>query len=141
MKLRILSLLFLIFVLISCKNEPQDTYDSFDFYIDSITNITSSSATVKATLTIYKTGTVNISGLYVEIGTTSTPDLDSLYRESDFEKYEGTVELTINHLKPNTVYYLQPMARFNPIIKSKYGSYVIGGASLNSTETFTTLAN
>jgi len=88
---------------------------------------------------MYKTGTVNISGLYIKIGTTSDPIFDSLYREADFEKYKGTVELTINHLKPNTVYYLQPMARFNPIIKSKYGSYVVGSASLNSTKTFTTL--
>ena len=141
MKLRVFSILVLIFVLSSCKKEPEVTCDSFDFYIDSISNITSSSATVKATLTMYKTGTVNISGLYIKIGTTSDPIFDSLYREADFEKYKGTVELTINYLKPNTVYYLQPMARFNPIIKSKYGSYVVGSASLNSTETFTTLGN
>jgi hypothetical protein len=60
MKYRLIGILFLIFTLSSCISEPEQTYDYFDFYIDSITNITSSTAIVTATLTIHKTGTVNL---------------------------------------------------------------------------------
>jgi len=145
MKYRLLSILFCIFVLIGCSknepkesdNEPVETYDDFKFYVDSIKNITSSSATVKATLTLLKLGTVNISGLYLEI--TLGPTNDSLYREVDFDKKQGIVELTITDLKPNTVYYIEPTARFNPPYIDQYATRITGLGSPYSTVTFTTL--
>ena len=143
MILRILSILLWIFVLSSCTKkpeEPEETYDNFDFYIESISNITSSSATIKATLTMYKTGTINISGLFVQIETTTKTATDSLCRESDFKKKEGIVELTITDLKPNTVYSILPMARFNPPYINQYATRIIAIGSANSTESFTTLA-
>jgi len=144
MILRILSILLWIFVLSSCTKkpeEPEETYDNFDFYIESISNITSSSATIKATLTMHKRGTINISGLFVQIETTTKTATDSLCRESDFEKKEGIVELTITDLKPNTVYSILPMARFNPPYINQYATRIIAIGSANSTESFTTLAN
>lgn len=140
MKYRLLSFLFWIFVLSSCNNEPKETYIDFDFYIDSINNITSTSATVKATLTIHRYGTKNISGLFVSIGTTSEPMTDSLYRVLDFDKKEGTVEMTITDLKPNTTYYISPMARINSTNNNPYVPNITAMGSPRSDMTFTTLS-
>ena len=137
-QLSILSILFVVFVLSSCNNEPKETYTDFDFYVDSIHNITATSATVKATLTIHKYGTEKISGLFINIGRTYVIEEDSLYKELDFDKAEGTVEMTIKDLKPNTTYYIQPMARFNPTNKKTWGQITAFG-SPNSEVTFRTL--
>jgi hypothetical protein len=57
----------------------------------------------------------------------------------DFDKIDKVVQLTITGLKPNTIYYLQPMGRFNP----PYNRWVVratGYGSVNSEMNFTTLA-
>lgn len=135
----LLSLLFLVFVFSSCSHEPEDTYDRFDFYIDSIYNISSSSATVKATLTNYKPGTIHISGLYLEISKTQSISENSWYKELDFDKKEGVVELTITNLNSNTPYYITPMGRFNGPYKNEWGAHITSYGSPNAIQTFTTL--
>ncbi|MDD4993692.1 MAG: hypothetical protein PHR83_15830 [Paludibacter sp.] len=134
----ILSILLAVFVLSSCNNEPKETYIDFDFYVDSIKNITATSATVEATLTIHKYGTEKISGLFIYIGRTYVIVDDSLYKEINFDKAEGTVEMTIKDLKPNTTYYIQPMARFNPTNKKPSGQITAFGCPYSEV-TFKTL--
>ncbi len=139
MKYRLLSILLLILVLSGCNKQQEQSYDKFDFLIDSIYNITTTSATIKATLVIHEVGVINISGLSVDIRRTFVETEDSLHQILFFNKSAGTVELTATNLKPNTLYYVSPIGNFNPPFDDPYKPRITGIGSPNSTKTFTTL--
>jgi len=136
----VISFVLTILLCSSCDTYVADTYDKFDFFIDSIYNVTSNSATVKATLTVHNYGTVNVSGLYVVLDRSLDSLVDSLHREIDFDKKEGVVRLVLTDLKPNTVYYIMPMARFDPPFRNKWVGRITGMGSPNSQISFATLA-
>src|SRR5665647_1498171 len=111
---RLLPIILLLVFFLSCSNNvPILTYDNFDLNIDTLYDITSTSVSLRAKLTIHKYGNVPLSAIYVGIGITPEPSSDSLYRELEFNKIDKVVTITIDSLTPNTLYYLQTGGKYN----------------------------
>jgi hypothetical protein len=96
-----------------CSKDEKITYGKNYIIIDSICNITKSSATIKATFTLYEKGTVNISGFSAFIGRTWSITDDSLHQELSFNNSDGKLEIVANGLKSNTMYYVMPVVRYD----------------------------
>lgn len=97
-----------IFLLVSCEREPEpDIIGNFEFYIDSIYNITETSVTIQATLNTEK---VQIRIIGLEISYHPTDDSTKWFRQS-FDKKEGTVTMVIDNLEPNTEYNISPLVK------------------------------
>lgn len=120
-----------IFLLVSCERVPEpDKIGNFEFYIDSIYNITETSVTIQATLYTEKVEK-RIIGL--EISYNPTDDSTKWFRQS-FDKKEGTVTMVIENLEPNTEYNVTPMVKIESIENVSMGSP-------SSDLTFTTKGN
>ncbi len=134
----LISYILLIALLTGCKHETEiePKTEEFELKINSIYNITQTSATVKVTLSNTEFNK-KISGLHVEFGKQEDITMDSTHRVQQLYKKEGTVELTITGLEPKTVYYIRPVADLihgnNPYIGE-----VVSIASFNSEVSFTT---
>jgi len=133
---------FFIVLFLSCDTDSDyDQYKigEFRFYIDSIYNITQSSATVKATLYTTKVEK-NITGLRIEYGKKKDRYNVNDTLSQSFDRKEGIVTLEITGLEPNTEYYV------TPLIELAYGtdpyiSYVTAMSSPFSEVFFTTLGD
>ena len=133
---------FFITQFISCDlTSDYDQYKigEFRFYIDSIYNITQSSATVKATLFTTKVEK-NITGLRINYGKKEDRYSVKDTLSQSFVRKEGTVTLEITGLEPNTEYYVTPW------IELAYGtdpyiSYVTAVSSPFPEVFFTTLGD
>ncbi len=100
----ILTVIFIL-SLSGCGEKEDDTdYNfQFDFRIDSVYNVTQTSATIRATL--HTNGHKSrIKELHLNLFKSEDGDTKSY----PFKNNYGTVELTLTNLEPNTVYYLSP---------------------------------
>jgi len=119
------------FHFVSCeKDSDQDNIGKYEFNIDSIYNITETSATIQATLYTEKVET-KIIGL--EINYSPADDEYNEFKQS-FDSNEGTVTMVIENLKPNTEYIVRPMVKIKHYFNMSFGS-------LFSDKTFTTKGN
>ena len=120
---RILPIILFIVILCSCSEPPpQLTYEGFDFNIDSVYDITSTSVVIRANLKKLNRGSFNVplAGLYVEIRKEERNVLDTLYRQVDFKSIAPVVTITIDSLIPNTHYYVTVGGRYNPPETEEY---------------------
>ncbi len=125
-----------------CSNdkETEDVFGKCDFYIDSIYNVTQTSATVKATLKVYNPSSIGINHLSVILGMSPDFYTDGIRKEEVFDKKDGTVELTIKNLTPNSRFYLQPRVNFL-VSNNRVGSYISSISSPLSIKSFETKSN
>lgn len=97
------------------KEDENDPNFRFDFRIDSIYNVTQTSATIRATL--HTNGCKSdIKELHIDLSKSEDDEIKSY----PFKNNQGTVELTLTNLEPNTVYYMSPGVTIN------YTSFVLG---------------
>jgi uncharacterized protein (TIGR02145 family) len=100
---------FVLFVVLffSCKEEESTIYTVgyYEFFIDSVYDITKTSVTIKATLYSmeHKENLVALQVYYVK---ESERGVNFTTKTKNFDQKEGTVTVTITDLEPNTVYYL-----------------------------------
>jgi len=132
----IISCTLLICLFSSCDKSNFQESEKYTFLIDSIYDITQTSATIKATLFITQAGKKEITGLSVSISKMAPYEPDTLYQNKFFNKSEGTVYLTINELEPNTLYYATPTVNFTP--KNQYDSSTTSMANPRTALSFTT---
>lgn len=110
----VLNCALLLLIFSSCE-KSQDTGfvgNRYDFQIDSIYDITQTTATIKATLFKHTTG-LKITGLSVVISKNDPLYSDSLFNDVFFNKSEGTVVMTVDNLESNTLYYVWPRVYFS----------------------------
>ena len=118
---KIVQIIIFIAILSSCtETPPQLTYEGFDLNIDSVYNITATSATLRAKLKIFRQGNVPLSSIYVAIKKVEGNKMDTLSREVNFKYIAPTVTLTIDSLRPNTLYYVTTGGRYNPPDTEEY---------------------
>lgn len=124
-------LFILTFLFVSCEKDiEQDNIGNYEFYIDSIYNITETSVTIQATLYTEKVEK-RIIGL--EIYCSHTDDSNNGFTQS-FDNKEGTVTMVIDNLEPNTEYNVRPMVKIEHYMNMSIGSPF-------SDQTFTTKGN
>lgn len=131
---------FMVFLLISCKSDYEEyKVEDFEFYIDSVYNITETSVTIQATLYTPQVEK-NIIGLKVLYGKVEEKYMNNTGTYQSFDKKEGTVTMQIDNLEPNTEYYLSPSIDIahgtNPNV-----AYITGMGSPFADVTFTTRGN
>lgn len=120
-----------ISLFVSCEKDiEQDNIGNFEFYIDSIYNITETSVTIQATLYTEKVEN-KIIGL--EVYCSHVDDISNGFTQS-FDNKEGTVTMVIVNLEPNTEYNLRPMVKTDHFLNMSIGSPF-------SDQTFTTKGN
>ena len=118
---RIFAIILCIGILCSCTEPPpQLTYEGFDLNIDSIYNVTTTSATIRAKLKIFRQGNVPLSSIYVAIRKGEGNKMDTLSREVNFKYIAPVVTLTIDSLRPNTLYYVTTGGRYSPPETEEY---------------------
>lgn len=122
---------FTTFLFVSCEKDiDQDNIGNYEFYIDSIYNVTETSVTIQATLYTEKVEK-RIIGL--EIYCSHAVDENNGFRQS-FDNKEGTVTMVIENLEPNTEYNVRPMVKIEHYMNMSIGSPF-------SDQTFTTKGN
>ncbi len=107
------------FLFVSCEKDiDQDNNRNYEFYIDSIYNVTETSVTIQATLYSEKVEK-RIIGL--EIYCSRADDESNGFRQS-FDSKEGTVTMVIENLEPNTEYNVRPMVKIEHYLNMSIGS-------------------
>jgi uncharacterized protein (TIGR02145 family) len=119
------------FLFVSCEKDiDQNNIGNYEFYIDSIYNVTETSVTIQATLYTEKVEK-RIIGL--EIYCSHADDESKGFRQS-FVSKEGTVTMVIENLEPNTEYNVRPMVKIEHYLNMSTGSPL-------ADRTFTTKGN
>lgn len=108
---------FVLFVALffGCKEEESTIYSVgyYEFFIDSVYDITKTSATIQATLYSME-HKENLVALQVGYVKESERAVNFKTKTKNFDQKEGTVTVTITGLEPNTVYYLSTGVEVKP---------------------------
>ena len=120
---RILPIILFIGILCGCTDSvPKLTYEGFDFNIDSVYDITTTSVSIRAKLKIRNQRNVNVplASIYVAIRKEEGDKIDTLGMLVDFKDIAPVVTITIDSLTPNTHYYVTVGGRYNPPETEEY---------------------